>query len=314
MSLLNQPISRRTMLQGTASIAGAGLIGLALKQTVFAHSHDATPAAGSYPQSTYTAKEYAFDGPVNLTAGFNEITLQNDGTMDHHGMLLKLHDGKSVADLATVKDLPGLFQVAGGVGGPGGTGPKQTATVILNLEAGNYVLVCIIPDADGVPHMAKGMALPITVAPAIGEVDAAPVEDASFELAEFAFPDFPKTVTAGPHVWKVTNAGAQLHELIINRIADGVTADQVLAMLAAPADPMAGMDMGTPGATAPAAAENAGPPFIGITGIAPMGPKETNWLKLDLAAGNYLALCFVPDSESGAPHFALGMAMPFTVA
>jgi hypothetical protein len=313
MSLLNQPISRRTLLQGTASIAGAGLVGLALKQTVFAHSHDATPAAGDYPKSTYVAKEYAFDGPVNLTAGFNEITLQNDGTMDHHGMLLKLHEGKTVADLAAVTDLPGLFAVATGVGGPGGTGPKQAATAVLNLEAGNYVLVCIIPDEDGVPHMAKGMALPITVAAALGEAAPAPVEDATFELAEFAFPDFPSKVAAGPHLWKVTNVGAQLHELIINRIADGVTADQVLAMLAAPADPMAGMDMGTPGATAPAA-ETAGPPFVGIAGIAPMSPKETNWLKVDLSAGNYIALCFVPDTESGAPHFALGMAMPFTVA
>ena len=45
-----------------------------------------------------------------------------------------------------------------------------------------------------------------------------------------------------------------------------------------------------------------------------MSPKETNWLKVDLAAGNYLALCFMPDAGSGAPHFALGMAMPFTVA
>ena len=108
--------------------------------------------------------------------------------MDHHGVLLKLHDGKSVADLATVKDLPGLFAVASSVGGPGGTGAKQTATVILNLEAGNYVLVCIIPDADGVPHMAKGMALPITVAAATGEAAPAPVEDATLSWPSSSFP------------------------------------------------------------------------------------------------------------------------------
>jgi hypothetical protein len=45
-----------------------------------------------------------------------------------------------------------------------------------------------------------------------------------------------------------------------------------------------------------------------------MNPGYTNWAVLDLEAGDYLAICFVPDPATGQPHFALGMVMPFTVA
>jgi hypothetical protein len=37
--------------------------------------------------------------------------------------------------------------------------------VTLNLEAGTYVLACFIPSPDGVPHLAKGMLMPIQVSP-----------------------------------------------------------------------------------------------------------------------------------------------------
>jgi hypothetical protein len=42
--------------------------------------------------------------------------------------------------------------------------------------------------------------------------------------------------------------------------------------------------------------------------------EVANYLELDLAAGDHFAICFVPDFETGAPHFALGMIAPFTVA
>jgi hypothetical protein len=45
-----------------------------------------------------------------------------------------------------------------------------------------------------------------------------------------------------------------------------------------------------------------------------MSVGVTNWLLLDLEAGDYFAICYVPDPTTGAPHFALGMMMPFTVA
>jgi hypothetical protein len=45
-----------------------------------------------------------------------------------------------------------------------------------------------------------------------------------------------------------------------------------------------------------------------------MNPGYTNWAVLDFAPADYVAICFVPDPETGAPHFALGMIMPFSVS
>ena len=36
-------------------------------------------------------------------------------------------------------------------------------------------------------------------------------------------------------------------------------------------------------------------------------------LALDLARGTYIALCFVPDEETRAPHALMGMVRVFTV-
>jgi hypothetical protein len=44
------------------------------------------------------------------------------------------------------------------------------------------------------------------------------------------------------------------------------------------------------------------------------GDGVTNDLELDLAAGDHIAICFVPDFPTGTPHVALGMIAPFTLA
>jgi hypothetical protein len=35
---------------------------------------------------------------------------------------------------------------------------------------------------------------------------------------------------------------------------------------------------------------------------------------VDLVAGEYVALCFVPDVADGMPHLVKGMALPFHVS
>jgi hypothetical protein len=103
--------------------------------------------------------------------------------------------------------------------------------------------------------------------------------------------------------------GEQVHELLIMRQAPGVSFDDVRVMLElVPAATPETLVEATPEAAAAA-----GPPFALIAGAAPMSPGQTNWLVLDLEAGEHFAICFLPDPATGAPHFALGMLMPFTV-
>jgi len=58
--------------------------------------------------------------------------------------------------------LPSWVQDAGGVNAPRPGGGEASAT--LPIDAGQYVIVCFIPDAkDGKPHSAHGMVKQITI-------------------------------------------------------------------------------------------------------------------------------------------------------
>lgn len=314
-------VNRRTVLQG----AGGGAIAMAISRfsggSVLAQSTTpaASPGAGAYPVVEYGAKEYAFDGPGSFAGGLTQVTLKNNGAMTHHGMFLLLNENKTIADLgaAAAKDgIGGLFSVSTSVGGPGSIDPGQTSTVVIDFKPGNYVLVCIIPDADGVPHMAKGMALPITATAAPATQPPAPTADVSVELADFKFISLPAIVKAGKQTWAVSNKGQQLHELGMFKLGGGITYDQFIGMLSASpeATPMPGM--ATPD-SAPAVASPSPvgpPPVVEKDGFAPVSPGHGGWMLLDLEAGNYAAVCFVPDPATGKPHFLLGMAMGFTAS
>jgi hypothetical protein len=315
-------IDRRALIRGAAAIAGAVAFSSALMRSdaVLARPAAATDLS-AFPESVYSGKEYSFTGPATISGGLARITLQNDGTMDHHLMLLKFNDGKSMADLqsAMQQGLAGLATLGSAVGGPGTVGAGQKSTVIIDLAAGDYVAMCLIPDDDGIPHAAKGMVLPISVtAPTATPAAAQPTADATIELTEYHFNGLPQTVTAGQGVWQVTNTGQQLHEMGIAKLAPGVTFDQVQAILSSsPATPMPGMPgMGTPavGATDMSNPEATGAPFVSVGGAAPMQPGAAVWVAADFAAGDYFAICFVPDNGTGAPHFALGMIAPFSVS
>jgi uncharacterized cupredoxin-like copper-binding protein len=164
----------------------------------------------------------------------------------------------------------------------------------------------------------------------------APEADGTISLVEMAFDGLPSEVAAGSYTWEVVNNGAQLHEIGVLKLAPGVTPDMFMAMMTAPpdagaatpgADAMGDHDMATPGggeamgaaspeaagASGEAGAAMEGPPFELIAGAAPMSPGATNYFEIDLEAGEYVAICFVPDVETGMPHFMMGMIAGFTV-
>lgn len=77
-----------------------------------------------------------------------------------------------VADGTTVEQLLGIFSGeaepppgfdAVSVGGVQGILPGASQIATLDLERGSYVLICGIPNAEGVPHAFLGMASPLSV-------------------------------------------------------------------------------------------------------------------------------------------------------
>jgi hypothetical protein len=110
-------------------------------------------------------------------------------------------------------------------------------------------------------------------------------------LRDFGF-EIPDTVPAGMTSFRVFNAGPQPHELNILKLAPGASTSDVLAWQP---------DQGTP------------PPFEAVGGMNGLSQGVEQYMTLDLQPGEYVAICNIPDPESGTAHSRLGMIQPFTV-
>ncbi len=254
----------------------------------------AAPAAPAAPTAvTFKGADFSFEGPESIPAGLITINFQNIGKEWHHAQLARLNDGVTMEQLdeAMKKDSNAALGMVNLVGGVGALDPNGSGSVTLKLQEGQYLLLCFIPSADGVPHLAKGMIRPLTVKGA-GATAAEPKADVTVNMADFHF-TMPAEVKAGKQVWKVINDGPQPHEIALVRLAEGKTLDDIYAWYAKPEGPqpfnmvggMQGMNAGVPAA----------------------------FINLDLQPGNYVAVCDIPDPASGKPHSELGMVMPFTV-
>lgn len=257
-----------------------------------------------YPELLLVTTEFHFDMPAETDAGLHRLTMDNQGKEGHHAIFFRVNDDSTPDDFQAALmagDLGGVLAVSTAYGGHSAdTG--LSASVIAHLNPGMYFVVCVIPDEQGIPHAAHGMVAPLQVSDT--EVAAeAPTASADIKLIDYGFDGMPATATAGANVWMVTNNGPQLHEMLVLKLAEGVTADALLDMMSAP-----------PPAGTPEASPAGPPPFAIVGGAAPMSVDAVNYLELDLEAGSYAAICFVPDAESGMPHFMMGMFQGFEVA
>jgi hypothetical protein len=254
------------------------------------------PAAPPGPPADVqaVASDFAFQLPDTLTAGPTTFTLVNNGAELHHLQILKLEEGKTVADLAALPGESPLPTWVVEVGGPNPAGPGGgTAKGTLDLAAGNYVAICFIPSPapDNRPHMAKGMVRPFTVVPATATRT---MPDAHFTvtLNDYSF-TFSAPVPAGEHAIKVVNAGPQAHEIVIIKLDAGKKAEDMLAWFGA-------------GMKGP-------PPGQAVGGAAGISPNGENIIHVNLTPGDYGLYCFVPDAKDGKMHIEHGMVSQFTV-
>jgi hypothetical protein len=302
--LFEMPLSRRDTLKAAAALGVSG--GLAASGIRLTAAQDA-----DYPELTLVATEYHFDMPATAESGFTRLTLDNQGGDDHHAIFFRVNDDATpdaFQQALMSGDLGAIMAVGTSYGGPM-AGPGMQASVVVNLDPGMYMVVCVIPDAQGIPHAAHGMVAQLEVTEGTSTATA-PEVSGTISLVEMSFSGLPTEVPAGSAVWEVTNNGAQLHEMFVGRLADGVTFDMLMGML------MSEGGGATPEAAAPAMASPVvqGPPYTGVGGVAPMSPGMTNYAELELEAGEHFAICFVPDMETGVPHAMMGMVAPFTVS
>jgi mannose-6-phosphate isomerase-like protein (cupin superfamily) len=239
------------------------------------------------------ATDFSFEAPEKIEGGLVTVTMENEGAELHHLQLARLRDGVTFDQVHKVlAEGPedALFELLEWVGGPSLVSPGGQSRVVLTIPEGQYLLLCFVASPDGVPHFAKGMAMPIIVT-ASSTHAAEPQADLSVVLTDFAF-TMPAQIKAGHQVWKVTNRGAQPHEIVIARLMPGKTLQDALRFLQT---------------------SEGAPPLEFMGGLQAIDSERTGWAVLDLPLGEYIALCFVPDPASGKAHIELGMVAGFTV-
>lgn len=267
-----------------------------------AASASTPPGGGDLPLIEVTLDEYSFTMPDALPAGAVRIEATNAGEEDHQLTLGRIRDGYTPDDVfaAAAESESAAIALLEFYAAPNAVRPGATEAVEVELPPGTYLALCLIPAPDGAPHLAHGMlkVVPVgdpaatSIAPdAILEL---PMDDAEglihvFDYG-FALPDG----FDGNGRFTVTNDGEQAHEVTIYRVGDGGSYDEF-------ADTVEGGGYPDPIV------------YPGYGGVTTMDPGGSAIVELQLTPGEYVFICFVPDTGDDAPHFAHGMIQPVTI-
>jgi hypothetical protein len=252
-------------------------------------SDAAPPAASTPPVIEIAGNEFAFQAPDTFPAGPVTVRLRNDGMELHHVQLVRLEEGKTLADLASVQTYVPWAELAGGPNSPAPGG--GVSEVQVTLSPGNYAIICVIPSPDGVPHIAKGMMKAVTV---LGPPATAvpPEPDLTVTLTDYDFV-FSTPLTAGRHLLRVVVEATQPHEIFLARLEPGKSAEDLARWVEKP---------------------DGTPPGVPVGGTTGLNPGQVNLIPLDLLPGEYGLFCFMPDAKDGKPHIVYGMIKQIRIA
>jgi hypothetical protein len=242
-------------------------------------------------ESADDPSSYAFEMPAVVDAGWTEITLTNADDEEHHAQLLRLNEDTSFEEFIEAVASGGPeagFALATLAGGTSLVAPDNAsqANAIVDLQPGTYAVICLVPGPDETPHVAHGMSRELVVTESNGS--APPSADVDVQLLDYGF-DVDGEVD-GDSTLAVQNAATEPHEMVIARLADGATIDDVVEAVR----------NGTP------------PPMTPLGGLQAIVPGTSTRLQLHLQPGRYAAICFVP-SQDGTPHLDKGMIEEITI-
>lgn len=277
------------------------LIGTVLTTVLMAGT--AASAQDAAPAVTWSSSTAGEGAPEQVAPGYTEFQIDDDGDSGYTLTVFRLEEGVTLEQFEAAN--AALDAAFGGGGDPTealnaaleladavaevDAAPGQSATVGAVLEEGDYVLYGS-PHGEGPPERTYRT---FTVD---GEPQAeAPEADVTVQMVDFAFA-LPPDIGPGEQTWHVLNAGQQLHHMVVFRLNEGATMDDVMSFVETEEGPPPG--------------EQAA--YVGI-----MSDDRGVYQTVDLVPGEYVALCFMPDhlgDATGMPHVMLGMAQAFTVA
>lgn len=264
--------------------------------------------------------EYAFEmddeAAATLRPGWTEVRFDNVGSEAHQVMFARLKDGVDMAELAEAgagdSSGAGAIEFVDMIGGVSYIDPGNEATALVDLPVGVVIAMCYVPTPAGEAHALLGMQSLFTVGADPGGSTAAPTSEApapapgegdrevrgTIELAGdgYRIPDDPE-----PGWYHVVNTDTDdpasgLHELSLLRLDESLDDGALAALvedLANNVVPDVGLDA--------------------VGGLGAISAGFDGYLWLDLSAGDYLAVDFMPDPGEPRPHMLDGYWAGFTV-
>jgi len=239
-------------------------------------------------EATGSGKNLKLSAPKTAEAGLTKITLKNGTDKPRTLQLIRVDEGHTAQEGLKAgnawgsdgKPLPAWAHAAGGVTP---TEPGASGSSTQQLPPGKYAAV----DLDAEPP-------PTAFFEVTGEPSDAqlPAPAARIDATEYAFTA--SGLKAGKQQVLIDNKGAEPHFVAATPIKDGKTLADVKKFLRT---------------------EKGEPPIDEKSGTATpvLDGKESQVVDLELKAGNYALLCFVPDRKGGPPHVVKGMISDATV-
>ncbi|MEO7999960.1 MAG: hypothetical protein ABI852_21085, partial [Gemmatimonadaceae bacterium] len=170
--------------------------------------------------------DYAFNMPDTVDAGRTAFKFTNKGKVDHEYNVVLLKEGVTLAQyIDAVNKKQPVTPLRDGPLGVLFAKPGMTSASVLAadlLPGRTYAVQCIFTDSVNAPtHRELGMFKSFTIrnntAPSIAAVAIDTIVG-----TDYAYTQYPKTLTPGWHHFAFVNAGKQRHEISIAMLKAGV--------------------------------------------------------------------------------------------
>ncbi len=312
-------MQRRRVLRGFAALAILSSAAVACGDDDDAEDNASdTPTATEVQEIAVTAIDYSYSAaPTEIDAGLIELTLTNEGEVEHEAAFIE------IGDTPLAEFLPKFDPVFAGEGGgplpaetgalaaPVENGPGDSTTATFTLEEGTYALMCTfdgdaeeqaaegeLDEEDGeeepaVPekfHYNRGMAQVVTVGPASGATEL-PAADGTITAEDWSFV---VDVSDGDTTINFANAGPeQIHFAGLGLMPEGTDVETAEKSFVGQFS-----ETGPPeGAVEPENDE------FGFSGVLSSGLGSQFTVEDGFESGRtYILYCFVQDRTGGPPH------------
>jgi hypothetical protein len=300
-ALLSTPLMRRAVAQG-ADLASLGLPTLDITATASAFEGAPTEIeAGRYLLNFTVAEGIEF----GANAAF--VSPGPGSTVDDLMMIIggggapspeasPMAEASPAAEGGEEMGAPPTFVYQAHFAGGGAALSGMTSQSVIDLGPGEWILWGDDPSAAQAPVI-------FTVT---GEMPAdlpEPEADVNVTFIDFGIM-VEGTLTAGEHLMRLENLGAQPHFLFLAKGPDTMTNEQITELLAWEMEGMQGE---------PPVDWNPDTDLVPVTFTATQSIGTVMWTPITLEAGTYGAFCWFPTAGEGLPHAYHGMHTVFTV-